>query len=198
MWRLKAKAISTAMSFFWAVQAFAAEPKTEKIEVTLDIPANPFLDQVCVIANYLTIGAIICSIVFGGIWLMQKKDSSDDEVEEDDDDEDDDDEEVRAPVGSMAKIADETPEETKVDEAKVEEPPVVETKVEEPKVEETKAEEPKAEEPEAEEPPKEVAETEETTAEELKPAEKAPAASKSKKAENDGTAKKPRKSKKKE
>ncbi|MBP7863838.1 hypothetical protein KA183_19285 [bacterium] len=191
MRRLKAKAISTAMTFFWAVQAFGAEPKTEKIEVMLDIPANPFLDQVCVIANYLTIGAIICSIVFGGIWLMQKKDSSDDE------DDDDNEEEVRAPVGSMAKVVNETPEivkvekpadETKAEEPKVEEPPVVETKVEEPKVEE----------PKAEEPPTEVTKTEETTAEELKPEEKAPAASKSKKAENDGTAKKPRKSKKKE
>ncbi|QQR59003.1 MAG: hypothetical protein IPG59_05780 [Candidatus Melainabacteria bacterium] len=181
MRRLKAKAISTAMTFFWAVQAFGAEPKTEKIEVMLDIPANPFLDQVCVIANYLTIGAIICSIVFGGIWLMQKKDSSDEE------DDDDNEEEVRAPVGSMAKVVNETPEIVKVEK------PADETKAEEPKVEE-----PKVEEPKAEEPPTEVTKTEETTAEELKPEEKAPAASKSKKAENDGTAKKPRKSKKKE
>ncbi len=191
MRRLKAKAISTAMTFFWAVQAFAVEPKTEKIEVKLDISANPFLDQVCVVANYLTIAAIISSIVFGGIWLMQKKDSTEEEDEEDDDDE------VSAPVGTMAKVVDETPEIVKeeklAEEPKVEEPPLVETAVEETKVEESKAEESKAEEP-----PKELTKSEETTAAEVTPAEEAPAASKTKKAENNGTAKKPRKSKKKE
>jgi len=185
MRRLTAKAISTATTFLWAVQAFAAEPKTEKIEVTLDIPANPFLDQVCVIANYLTIGAIICSIIFGGIWLMQKKDSVEDE-----DDEDDEDVIVSAPktaapepVNTQTKpeveAAPVPAEEPKVEEPKVEPPVVEETKVEETKVEETKVEDTKSE-------------------SEAKSEEKAPAASKSKKAETSGTAKKPRKSKKKE
>ena len=105
MRRLKAIATSTAMTFLWAVQAFAAEPKTEKIQVALDIPPNPFFDQLCVVANYLTIGAIVCSFIFGGIWLMQKKDA----VEEDEDE--DDDETVVTPISSTPKQIETSPAE---------------------------------------------------------------------------------------
>lgn len=188
MRRLKAKVISTAMTFFWAVQAFAAEPKTEKIEVTLNIPPNPFLDQLCVVANYLTIGAIICSFVFGGIWLMQKKDAREDE------DEDDDVEIVVAPVAT-AKTPEALPAEPSKIELKEETKPSEEVKVEEPKVEETKAEETmveaKVEEPKVDNKPEE-------SKEEKSSEDQAPAATEASKAEKSGTAKKSRKSKKKE
>lgn len=176
MRRLKARVISTAMTFFWAVQAFAAEPKTEKIEVALDIPANPLLDQICVVANYLTIGAIICSFVFGGLWLLQKKDASDDE--EDDNDED---EIVVEPIA-----------ETKAIETSPAEPSQIELK---PEADPAPAPEVIIEEV----PPNvETAPEAETKVEEKAPEEPAPAATKSEKAEKSGTAKKTRKSKKKE
>lgn len=184
MRRLKAKVISTAMTFFWAVQAFAAEPKTEKIEVTLDIPPNPFLDQLCVVANYLTIGAIICSIVFGGIWLMQKKDAREDEDE-------DDDEEIVVPQANSAKTTEVLPAEPSKTELKEETKPSAEVKVEEPKVEETKVEEPKVEETTVDNKPEE-------SKEEKSSENQAPAATEASKAEKSGTAKKTRKSKKKE
>lgn len=175
---LKAKVIGTAMTFFWAVQAFAAEPKTEKIEVTLDIPPNPFLDQICVFSNYLTIGAIICSVVFGGIWLMQKKDARDDE--EDDDEED---EEISVPPVELTKEPETLPAEQKI-ELKTEAEPSPQDNVEEAATktdstpEETKVDETKVENETSE--------------------EQAPAATKKDKAEKSGTAKRTRKTKKKE
>ncbi len=184
MRRLKAKVISTAMTFFWAVQAFAAEPKTEKIEVTLDIPPNPFLDQLCVVANYLTIGAIICSFVFGGIWLMQKKDAREDEDE-------DDDEEIVVPQANTAKTPEVLPAEPSNTELKEETKPSAEVKVEEPKVEEPKVEETKVEETKVDNKPEE-------SKEEKSSENQAPAATEASKAEKSGTAKKTRKSKKKE
>lgn len=189
MRRLKAKVISTAMTFFWAVQAFAAEPKTEKIEVTLDIPPNPFLDQLCVVANYLTIGAIICSFVFGGIWLMQKKDAREDEDE-------DDDEEIVVPQANSAKTTEVLPAEPSKTELKEETKPSAEVKVEEPKVEEPKVEETKVEETKVEE--TKVDNKPEESKEEKSSENQAPAATEASKAEKSGTAKKTRKSKKKE
>lgn len=198
MRRLKAIATSTAMTFLWAVQAFAAEPKTEKIQVALDIPPNPFFDQLCVVANYLTIGAIVCSFIFGGIWLMQKKDA----VEEDEDE--DDDETVVTPISSTPKQIETSPAEpariefktdgeaapeivVEVEEAKPEESKPAETIAEDSKVEDQKVEETKVAETKVEEAKVDDAKVDET-----------PAATESAKAEKSGTAKKPRKSKKKE
>ncbi|MCW5823216.1 MAG: hypothetical protein KIT34_10460 [Cyanobacteria bacterium TGS_CYA1] len=188
MRRLKATAISTAMTFLWAVQAFAAEPKTEKIQVALDIPPNPFLDQLCVVANYLTIGAIVCSFVFGGIWLMQKKDASEE-------DEDDDDDEIEVtPIASPPKQIETSPAEPARIESKTDVEAAPEIIVE---VEEAKAEEPIVEDPIVEEPKLEEPIVEDTKVEDKKE-EEAPTATKDAKAEKSGTAKKTRKSKKKE
>lgn len=186
MRRLNAIAISTAMTFFWAVQAFGAEPKTEKIQVALDIPPNPFLDQLCVVANYLTIGAIVCSFVFGGIWLMQKKDAQDDD--------EDDEEIVVAPSASAPKIETTSGEPAKIESKTDVEPapeviveveeakPLIETKSQEAVVDEVKPEEAKVEEAKGED----------------KKVDEDPAATTGEKAEKSGTVKKTRKSKKKE
>ncbi len=82
MKRLQWTALCFASTLF-GLGAYAAEPKTEKIEVSLNIPANPFIDQLCIVFNYVSMAAIICMLIFGGIWLVKKKDAplEDDETE---------------------------------------------------------------------------------------------------------------------